>query len=46
MRDRLYDRDETTWDRIKHRFFRFVRTRTPDHWLMFLAGAVIGAILA
>ena len=47
MSERLYTRDtESSWDRLKERFARFLRTRTPDHWLMFLAGAVIGAFLA
>jgi hypothetical protein len=46
MSERLYARSDSSWDRLKERFVRFLRTRTADHWLMFLAGAVIGSILA
>jgi hypothetical protein len=38
--------DESNWDRLRARFIRFVRTRTADQWIMFFAGALIGAILA
>jgi hypothetical protein len=38
--------DDSNWDRLRRRFVRFVRTRTADQWIMFFAGALIGAILA
>jgi len=38
--------DDSNWDRMRRRFVRFVRTRTTDQWIMFFAGAVVGAILA
>ncbi|MEK9945424.1 MAG: hypothetical protein VW999_05510 [Alphaproteobacteria bacterium] len=37
---------DSNWDRLRRRFVRFVRTRTADQWIMFFAGALIGAILA
>ncbi|NQV79844.1 MAG: hypothetical protein HQ495_04775 [Alphaproteobacteria bacterium] len=46
MSERLYGRDETNWVRLRARAIRFVRTRTTDQWIMFLAGAVVGAFLA
>ncbi|MEQ8248937.1 MAG: hypothetical protein RID42_14765 [Alphaproteobacteria bacterium] len=46
MSTRYDARDDTNWDRLRARFLRFVRTRTADQWIMFLAGAVVGAFLA
>jgi hypothetical protein len=33
------------FERAGSRIFAFLRSRTADHWLMFLAGVVIGMIL-
>jgi hypothetical protein len=33
-------------DRWADRARRYLRSRTADHWLMFVAGLLIGAILA
>lgn len=46
MTDRGATDGDTNWDRLRRRFVRFVRTRTADQWIMFFAGALIGAILA
>ena len=46
MTDRGAAQGDTNWDRLRRRFIRFVRTRTADQWIMFFAGALIGAILA
>jgi hypothetical protein len=36
----------TGFERIAERGLAFLRSRTADHWLMFLAGLVIGLIIA
>jgi len=40
------DRQRNSGKRLVDRLGRYLRSRTTDHWIMFLAGAVIGAILA
>ncbi len=44
-----FDRDHhhrySAWDRASSRFRAYVRTRRSEHWVMFLAGPVIGLIL-
>ncbi len=40
------NRRDDGWKRLGARLRRYLRTRTTDHWIMFLAGVVIGAILA
>ncbi len=37
---------KSSGQRLADRLGRYLRSRTTDHWIMFLAGAVIGAILA
>ncbi len=32
----------TTAERLFDQFTAYLRTRTTDHWLMFLAGLIIG----
>lgn len=46
MSTRYDAHDDTNWDRVRARFLRFLRTRTVDQWIMFLACAVVGAFLA
>jgi hypothetical protein len=36
----------TGFERIAERGLAFLRSRTADHWLMFLAGLVTGLIIA
>ncbi len=43
--DRNYSRHESAWERGSSRFMAYVRTRRSDHWIMFLAGLVIGLVL-
>ena len=33
------------FDRIQERLLDFIRTRTTEHWIMFLVGLVIGLAL-
>ncbi len=42
---RHHSRYESAWERGSSRFMAYVRTRRSDHWIMFLAGLVIGLIL-
>ena len=47
--DARFDRaaeTRTTAERLLDRFTAYLRSRTADHWLMFLAGFVLGAVLA
>ena len=39
-------RDRQAGDGWAERARRYLRSRTADHWLMFFAGLLIGAILA
>lgn len=39
-------RSRGTWQRLVDRLAKYVRSRTTDHWIMFLAGVVLGALLA
>ncbi|HJN03772.1 MAG TPA: hypothetical protein QF665_01490 [Alphaproteobacteria bacterium] len=51
MKSETYDFDDRyegptgPWRRIGHRLARYVQSRRLDHWIMFLAGAVVGSIL-
>jgi hypothetical protein len=36
----------TTFERVAERALSYLRSRTADHWLMFLAGLVIGLIIS
>ncbi len=42
--DRRYGR--SAWERGSSRFMDYLRSRRSDHWIMFLAGLVLGLILA
>lgn len=33
------------FDRAAGQFLDYLRSRTADHWIMFLAGLVIGSLL-
>ena len=35
----------TTFERVAEQALSYLRSRTADHWLMFLAGLVIGLII-
>ena len=35
----------TGWGRLGEKAWSFVQTRTAEHWVMFLAGIVVGLIL-
>ena len=35
----------TTAERLLDQFLAYLRTRTADHWLMFLAGLMLGVWL-
>ena len=43
--DRRHGRHESAWERGSSRFMDYVRSRRSDHWIMFLAGLVLGLIL-
>ncbi len=46
MHDRTYADDRPGhFDRFLQRAEEFFRTRTSDHWLMFIGGLVIGLIV-
>ena len=49
MEDAVFDREEghrrSAWQRLGERFIDYVRSRTPDHWIMFLAGLALGLLL-
>ena len=49
MHDSLHgygDRNgRTAFERAAERALNYLRSRTADHWLMFLAGLVIGLII-
>ena len=36
----------TTFERVAERALSYLGSRTADHWLMFLAGLVIGLIIS
>jgi hypothetical protein len=36
----------TAFERVAERALSYLRSRTADHWLMFLAGLVIGLIIS
>ena len=38
--------NQSSWQRAADKLGRYLRSRTTDHWIMFLAGAIIGALLA
>ncbi|MHA1566101.1 MAG: hypothetical protein ACTSX7_12380 [Alphaproteobacteria bacterium] len=38
--------NKSSWQRTIDKLGKYLRSRTTDHWIMFLAGAVIGALLA
>ena len=40
-----HERRHAAWERGWARLTDYVRTRRSDHWVMFLAGLVIGLIL-
>ena len=39
-------RSKSSWERKVDQLGAYLRSRTTDHWIMFMAGLVIGAILA
>ena len=43
--DRHFGRYANAWERSSSRAMHFLRTRRSEHWIMFLAGLVIGLIL-
>ena len=43
--DRRYVRHANAWERGSSRFMGYMRSRRSDHWIMFLAGLVLGLIL-
>jgi hypothetical protein len=40
------DRNRSAFERIAEQALGYLRSRTADHWLMFLAGLVIGLIVS
>ena len=42
-----FDHDDrpTAWSRLGEKGLSFLQTRTAEHWVMFLAGIVVGLIL-
>jgi hypothetical protein len=46
MRRGRYARgSESAFERLTDRLREYLRTRTKDHWIMFLAGLVLGILL-
>ena len=52
MRHSEFDRDPyhrgrhtDGFERARNRVLEFLRSRTADHWIMFLAGIVVGMIV-
>ncbi|HET6521946.1 MAG TPA: hypothetical protein VFG47_19315 [Geminicoccaceae bacterium] len=46
--DSRFDRTaapRTTAERLLDQFTAYLRGRTADHWLMFLAGLILGVVL-
>ncbi len=39
-------RPQATWQRLLNQLGKYVRSRTTDHWIMFIAGVVLGALLS
>ena len=39
-------RPQGRWQRLINQLEEYVRSRTADHWIMFMAGLVIGALLS
>jgi hypothetical protein len=37
--------DRTGFERVAERAMAYLRSRTADHWLMFVAGLVVGMIV-
>ena len=35
----------SAFDRLVERLTEYLRTRTSEHWVMFLAGLVVGSLL-
>lgn len=40
-----YGRRADGFERVGGRVLEFLRSRSADHWLMFLAGVVVGMIV-
>ena len=46
MHDRMGTYDQrSTFERSAERFLGSLRSRTADHWLMFVAGLVLGMLI-